>query len=157
MADGVEKAGGAAATDVVDLNGIYHFKVDAKGRMSLPSSFRRELPEKLVVTRNPHDECLYVFEPKAFNDWIIQVFKDKFGGYDNSDGGHVRLRRKLKSRAADAVVDSAGRIMLSAEQRSAVGIGKNITIVGNTGYFEVWDADRYDEMDEEVDLGLLFS
>ena len=36
------------------------------------------------------------------------------------------------------------------------GIGKDVVVVGNTGYFEVWDAKRYDEQDDEVDLGLLF-
>ena len=46
--------------------------------------------------------------------------------------------------------------MLSADQRAAAGIGKDVVVVGNTGYFEVWDAKRYDEQDDEVDLGLLF-
>ena len=45
---------------VVDLNSAYRHKVDAKGRMSLPASFRKVLSTDLVVTRNPKDECLYV-------------------------------------------------------------------------------------------------
>ena len=28
--------------------------------------------------------------------------------------------------------------------------------MGNTGYFEIWDAKRYDAVDDETDLGLLF-
>ena len=66
------------------------------------------------------------------------------------------LRRKLKSRAADVSIDAAGRIMISAEQREAVGIDKEVVVVGNTGYFEIWDAKRYDAVDDETDLGLLF-
>ena len=141
---------------VVDLNSAYRHKVDAKGRMSLPSSFRKVLSTDLVVTRNPKDECLYVFEPQAFNDWVAGVFEDKFEKYDRTNDLHVRLRRKLKARAADVSVDASGRIMISAEQREAVGIEKDVVVVGNTGYFEIWDAKRYDRVDEDTDLGLLF-
>ena len=37
------------------------------------------------------------------------------------------------------------------------GIKRDVVIVGNTGYFEVWDAKRYEQADQEVDLSLLFS
>lgn len=141
---------------VVDLNSAYRHKVDAKGRMSLPASFRKVLSTDLVVTRNPKDECLYVFEPAAFNNWVASVFEDKFEKYDATNDLHVRLRRKLKSRAADVSIDASGRIMISAEQREAVGIDKDVVVVGNTGYFEIWDAKRYDAVDDETDLGLLF-
>ena len=130
---------------VVDLNSAYRHKVDAKGRMSLPASFRKVLSTDLVVTRNPKDECLYVFEPDAFNAWVAGVFEDKFEKFDRTNDLHVRLRRKLKSRAADV-----------SEQREAVGIDKEVVVVGNTGYFEIWDAKRYDAVDDETDLGLLF-
>ena len=135
---------------VVDLNSAYRHKVDAKGRMSLPASFRKVLSTDLVVTRNPKDECLYVFEPDAFNAWVAGVFEDKFEKFDRTNDLHVRLRRKLKSRAADVSIDAAGRIMISAEQREAVGIDKEVVVVGNTGYFEIWDAKRYDATDRKA-------
>ena len=148
MAEGSDK--------VVDLNSAYRHKVDAKGRMSLPASFRKVLSTDLVVTRNPKDECLYVFEPEGFNAWVAKVFQDKFGAFDDTNDLHIRLRRKLKSRAADVSVDASGRIMLPADQREAVGIESDVVIVGNTGYFEIWDAQRYDQIDAETDLSLLF-
>ena len=146
----------AEAESVVDLNGEFRFKVDAKGRLSLPAKYRKALLKDLVVTRNPKDECLYVFEPHAFNGWVASVFEDKYGKFDSTDELHVRLRRKLKSRARDVEVDAAGRIILPAEAREAVGIEKEVAVVGNTGYFEVWDAKRYAMQDDMTDLGLLF-
>lgn len=149
----------AAQADVAtipDLNGRFNYKVDEKGRVSLPAKFRKVLPKELVVTRNPDDECLWVFEPNAFNEWIKQLFVDRFGKYDNSNKQHIRLRSKLKARSESVAVDGSGRIMLPASMRDVVGIVKDVALIGNTGYFEVWDAKRYDEMDEEVDLDLLF-
>lgn len=150
----------ASATGVAaptfDLNGKYRYKVDEKGRVSLPAKFRKVVSKDLVVTLSPEGDGLWVFESAGFNRWIIQLFEDRFGGYDSSSKLHMGMRSKLKARSEDVVVDSSGRIMLPAEMREKVGIGKDVVIVGNTGYFEVWDAKRYDQMDEEIDLDLLF-
>ncbi len=69
----------------------------------------------------------------------------------------MKLRRKLKARANDVSVDTAGRIMLTPEARDTVDIDKDVVIVGNTGYFEIWDAKRYEQDDEDVDLKLFYS
>lgn len=156
MTDVDNKTEGAEETHTVDLNGEFRFKVDAKGRVSLPAKFRKVLSADLVVTLNPKDECLYVFESAGFNAWVAKVFRDKFGGYDETSELHVRLRRKLKSRAKDVEVDASGRIMLPADAREVVGIEKDVAVVGNTGYFEIWDAKRYKTQDDDTDLGLLF-
>ena len=142
----------------VDLNGEFRFKTDAKGRMSLPAKFRKVLSDELVVTRDPEDEYIMVFEGEAFDEWVVSLFDNAFeGGYNPTNRKHQAYRRKLKSRALDVQVDAAGRIMLPAEQREAVGIGRDVVIVGNTGYFEVWDAKRYEAADAEIDLSDLFS
>lgn len=158
--DGVqaaEAAGAAAgARPAFDFHGEYRFKVDDKGRVSLPSKFRKVISKDLVVTLNPDDECLWVFDPDEFNRWIDQLFVDSFGKYDSSNKQHIKLRSKLKRRSEDVQIDASGRIMLPAKMRGAVDIDKDVVIVGNTGYFEVWDAKRCDEADEDVDLDLLF-
>ena len=69
----------------------------------------------------------------------------------------MKLRRKLKTRAYDVEVDASGRIMLSQDVRAAAGIDKDVVVAGNTGRVEIWDAKRFEQMDEEIDLGLLFS
>ncbi|AJC12329.1 mraZ protein [Berryella intestinalis] len=143
--------------NVVDLNGEYRFKADSKGRVSLPAKFRKVLSNDLVVTKSLDDQCIYAFEVPAFNGWVAQLFEDRFGGYSASNREHSRLRTALKARAFDVQVDSAGRIMIPADQRATAGIDKDVVIVGNTGYFEIWDAQRYDAMNSEIDLGVLFS
>lgn len=152
-----QAAGGVAVSrPAFDLHGEYRFKVDDKGRVSLPSKFRKVISKDLVVTLNPDDECLWVFDPDEFNRWIDQLFVDSFGKYDSSNKQHIKLRSKLKRRSEDVQIDASGRIMLPAKMRGAVDIDKDVVIVGNTGYFEVWDAKRCDEADEDVDLDLLF-
>ena len=141
----------------VDLYGEFRFKVDTKGRLSLPAQFRKVLANELVVTRDPLDEYLMVFEQQDYNAWVDRLLEDKLGTFDSSNKLHLGYRRKLKRRANLVELDSSGRIMLPAAQREAVGITKDVVIVGNTGYFEIWDAERSDQMDEEIDLTSLIS
>ena len=84
----------------VDLNGEYRFKVDGKGRVSLPSKFRKVLSKDLVVARELEDQCLYVFETPDYNAWVEKLFVDKFGEYKESDRMHVALH--ASSRGAPA-------------------------------------------------------
>lgn len=140
----------------VVLNGEYRFKVDIKGRVLLPSKFRRVLSTHLVVAKEIDNECLYVFESPDFEEWINQLFVSHFGKFEPSKKQHQRLLRKLKSLAMDVEVDKNGRIMLPSKAREEVGIDKDVVILGNTGRFEIWDAKRYDEDIEDIDLSVLY-
>ena len=140
------------STAQIDLFGEFRFKVDSKGRVALPSKFRRALSKDLIVSRNVDDECLYVFTSETFNAWVNQLFVDKFGGFNASSRSHVALRRKLKSRAEMVEVDSSGRITLKNPLRESVGIKHEVVLVGNTGYYEIWAAEKYDSMIDEIDL-----
>ena len=115
-----------------------------------------------ILTKTTLHSFIIIFSNKInirIVKYILVAIQNKiwFGGYVASNKQHSRLRTVLKSRAFDVQVDAAGRIALPADQRAEVGVDKDVVIVGNTGYFEVWDAARYDEMSAEIDLGLLFS
>lgn len=145
------------ARSVVDLNGEFHFKVDSKGRVALPAKFRKVLAKDLVITPDPLSECIYVFQTSDFNAWVDRLFIDKFGAYDEANKTHVALRRKLKANARDVEVDGQGRIMLNSDIREKADIEREVVVLGNTGRFEIWDAKRYDKLDEEVDLSLFYA
>lgn len=144
------------ARDAVDLNGEFHFKVDNKGRVALPAKFRKVLAKDLVITPDPLSECIYVFQTADFNAWVDRLFIDRFDGYDEANKTHVALRRKLKANARDVEVDGQGRVMLNSDMREKVGIDREVVVLGNTGRFEIWDAKRYEKLDEEVDLSLFY-
>lgn len=142
----------------VDLNGSYRFKADAKGRVSLPAKFRKVLSEDLVVTSALTGDHLLVFDGQdSFNAWVDGIFDDKFGGFNSTSREHLYWRSKLKGNAFDVQPDSAGRILLPAELRENVGIGKEVVIVGNTGCFEVWSEDRRSAVMENIDFSSLLS
>lgn len=155
MSENVEKeAASAVRTPTVRLNGEYRFKIDGKGRMSLPAKFRKVLTNELVVVRELEDECLYVFQPEDYENWIDELFIERFGGFNKTSRTQKVLMRKLKARARSVDIDSSGRIMLPSDAREEVGIEGEAVVLGSTGYFEIWDPQAYDAMmdDEEISL-----
>jgi len=142
----------------VDLNGSFQFKTDAKGRVSLPAKFRKVLSDDLVVTCALTGEFLMVFDgQESFNAWVDGLFVDKFGGYNSTNREQLMLRSALKGNAFDVQADSAGRILLPSDLREKVGIDRDVTIVGNTGFFEVWSAERRSAAVESIDFAALLS
>ena len=136
---------------MINLNGLYTHNVDAKGRLSLPAKFRAKLPEELVAMVDISGECLYVFDEEGFDGYVEQIFALK-GGYNPMKREHIELRRQISERATDVSVDAAGRINIPANLREAVGITKEVCLIGNTGYFEIWDAKRRDAARASVNL-----
>ena len=142
----------------VDLNGSFQFKTDAKGRVSLPAKFRKVLSDDLVVTCSLTQGYLMVFDgQESFNAWVDQIFLDKFGGYNSTNREQLMLRSYLKGDAFDVQADSAGRILLPANLREKAGIDRDVVIVGNTGYFEVWSAERRSAAIDTIDVASLLS
>lgn len=141
----------------VDLNGEFRQKVDGKGRVTLPAKFRKVLSADLTVTVNPFSECVYAFEAAGFNSWVESVMSGAFPERKANNREQEGFHRALKGRARDVEVDSAGRILLSAEMREACGIEKDVVVVGNGSRFEIWDAQRYADELASVDLSLLFT
>ena len=145
------------ARKTVDLNGSYSFKTDAKGRVSLPAKFRKALSDDLVITSALSRDYLMVFDGQdSFNAWVDGIFEGRFeGGYNPSKLEHQMLRSQLKGNAFDVAPDSAGRILLPANLREQAGIDREVVILGNTGFFEVWSEERRQKMLEQFDVSSL--
>lgn len=138
-----------------DLVGEYHHKLDDKGRVSLPSDFRKVLSKDLKVSLSPENDCLYVFEPEGFSAWVESVFEAN-GGYRANNAKDVKMRRWLNSRARSVELDGSGRIGILADYREKAGLDKDVVLVGNTDHLEIWDAKRWEDFTDSVDISDLF-
>ena len=86
-----------------ELLGEFSRKLDAKGRLSLPADFRKELSDNLRMTLSLDGTCLYIFETEDFNKWVDSLF-DARGGFNVGDSNMVRLKLKLNSRASKSTM-----------------------------------------------------
>lgn len=140
------------------LYGEHRYKVDAKGRLSLPAAFRKNLTEDtpLVVVPNAKEGYLSVYTEEMYDAWVTELFA-KRGGYDPGNRTHVHMRMVLNASAMPNSMDAAGRINISAKQREQVGIVKEVVLVGNTDHFDIWGVERWEDFQNSVDIDdLLF-
>lgn len=124
------------------FRGRYDFSIDEKGRINIPSKFRKllspEAEDTFVVSRAP-DGCLWAY-PK--NEW--EKFEDSLEKMPVSREVN-KFQRALQNTLNDSTLDKQGRISLTALQMKIAGINKNVTIIGRGGYLEIWDTERFEQ------------
>ena len=86
------------------LMGEYHHNIDDKGRLIIPSKFRTELGEKLIITRGL-DKCLFIYSE---SEWEKIVSKLKTLPFTNKDARN--FTRFFLSGATECEFDKQGRI-----------------------------------------------
>ena len=118
--------------------GASALNLDAKGRMSVPAKHRDALlvqgEGRVTLTKHP-DGCLMVFprpEWEAFRARVAQLPMDAHW-----------WRRIFLGNATELDLDSAGRILVSPELRSAAGIQREVILLGMGSHLELWDAATY--------------
>ena len=132
--------------------GTYYHKIDEKGRVALPTKFRKTYERALNneeiaaidLVINPSTskdekagrECLYVFTTEDFNTYVESIF-EAAGGYNPRNKMHEQLMRALHAEVEDITIDSAKRINIPAKFREIAGLKKDVAIVGNAGHFEI--------------------
>ncbi|WP_372686085.1 division/cell wall cluster transcriptional repressor MraZ [Castellaniella sp.] len=113
--------------------------LDAKGRMSIPARYRDVLQTeeqgRLTLTRHP-DGCLILY-PRS--EW--EARRAKIAALPASARA---LQRLLLGSAQDVDMDSAGRILVAPELRSAAGLDRDVMLLGLGANFEVWDRTQWD-------------
>ncbi len=120
--------------------GNFNHTLDDKGRISLPSEFRRVLQvtgdESVVLTNYISDgaRCLEGFALKAWQD-----FENKLRAKSRFSPKLQKLENFYLSRAAECPLDSSGRILLPSHLRTYAGIEKEATFTSSIHGFRIWD------------------
>jgi MraZ protein len=70
-----------------------------------------------------------------------------------ADVGQSAWQRIFLGNACDVEMDSAGRILISPELRAAVGLTRDVMLLGMGSHFEIWDAAKLAENEQEAVAG----
>jgi MraZ protein len=123
------------------FRGRYDFSVDQKGRINIPSKFRKlllpEAEETFVIFRAPAD-CLCAY---PLDEW--DRFAERLERLPNNPESDM-FQRMIHQSLADSTLDGQGRISLTPFQMQIAGIEKDATIIGRGGFLEIWDPKRFE-------------
>jgi MraZ protein len=131
--------------------------MDAKGRMAIPTRYRRLLSElcggDLVITIDMKSTCLTL---SPLPEWT--KFEEKVAALPALDDLGEMLSRFVVGQAKDIQLDGSGRILIPAELREFADLDKKLILVGRTQRLEIWSEDNWNaerEKSQENYRGML--
>jgi MraZ protein len=128
--------------------GEFDCKLDAKGRMMVPSSLKKQLPEAeregLVINRG-FEKHLVIYTKKEW-DTITEELS-KLNAYEKKSREFIRY---FTRGATELSLDSANRILLPKVLLDYAGITSEVVLSCVLNKIEVWAKDSYDsQLDSE--------
>ncbi|HJV88033.1 MAG TPA: division/cell wall cluster transcriptional repressor MraZ [Noviherbaspirillum sp.] len=122
------------------FQGASALSLDAKGRMTIPAKHRDALSlqceGRVTLTRHPHG-CLLFF-PRP----VWENHREQIAAWPMSARAWQRI---FLGNASDVEMDTAGRILIAPELRNAVGLKRDVMLLGMGSHFEIWDAEKLAE------------
>jgi MraZ protein len=121
--------------------GEFQHSLDTKGRVILPARYRDQLAEGAYVTKG-RGGCLSVFTPEEFEEVASQVREQSKRG-----AKELNAARVFFSGAQEVKPDKQGRVALPQNLREYAGLTREVVVAGVFSRIEIWDRDRWLELD----------
>ncbi len=128
------------------LMGEFHHNIDEKSRLIVPSKFRMELGERVVITKGL-DKCLFVYSE---NEW--KKIMQKVSNLQFTKKNVRAFERSFIGGASLIEFDKQGRINITSPLVHYANITKECVIIGVNERLEIWSKEAFDEfMDSNED------
>ncbi|WP_428486647.1 division/cell wall cluster transcriptional repressor MraZ [Rhodopila sp.] len=125
--------------------GTHQNKLDAKGRVSIPASFRSVLKQmshagedsavaSLVLRPSHQYPCIEGWTQKGFD-----ALSAPLDGFNQFSQEHEDFVMALFGDACPVETDREGRIVLPAELVAHAGLTENVTFIGTNKTFQIWE------------------
>ena len=128
---------------MVNFNGTYDCKVDAKGRIMFPAAFRKKMGDReayrFVIKKDLYVKCLelYVLEEwERLNENI-----NKKNMYFNRE--YRQLLRDFRMDATEVECDPTGRLLIPGRLLKQADIANDTVLSGHWGKVEIWTPELY--------------
>lgn len=126
--------------------------MDAKGRISIPASFRRVLeasdpnwtdglsPELVIVYGDHRRKFLECYTIEAINEVDEQIEALPRGSMERK-----MLQRLFHGQSHPTSVDETGRLVLPAKLRKKIGLDDKAFFIAAGDTFQIWKPETYEE------------
>lgn len=134
---------------MITFIGEYTCKLDSKGRVILPSAFKKQMtgsdPERFVIKKDIFEKCLILY---PYQEWERQTknLRKKINPYKKE---HNKFIRQLFKGMAEIMLDANNRLLIPKRLLDEVEVDKEVIMAGQDGKIEIWAKDLY----EQIELG----
>ena len=118
-------------------------KLDAKGRLVLPSRMKANLPEATsneLFIREGFEPCLELYP-------LVEYKKiySKIAGLNEFNAEFRKLQRNFFRGSATVELDSAGRLLIPKSMLQYGKLDKEVVVVGMGNRMEIWNPEDYEK------------
>lgn len=123
-------------------------KIDVKGRLKIPTDFRRQLEERygseVFVTSVRGDSALLYPLP------IWEGIEARLAKVPSSDRTKQRYLERVNYFGQQYRLDTQGRVLMPTLLRERAEMTGEVVVSGRLEHFEIWNRDRFDKrLDDE--------
>ena len=122
------------------LLGRHEFQIDAKGRVSLPSAFRRVVSADPLVLLQWQSTHLDLFPRDTWRDIQKNLLTHRKARKDR--GAYLR---RITASAVEVEPDAHGRIRIPGWLREQAGLDDAVLFIGALDRIELWRPERFEE------------
>jgi MraZ protein len=143
------------------LRGNYPARIDSKGRLKVPTAFRRYLEEKhgaAVYLTSLTGECVRIY---PMPEW--EAIEKRLSLLPSMDPARRKFLDRTNYYGQQSSMDSQGRVLIHTLLRKSAAVVGDVVVLGYLSYLEVWElekfqqrllSDPYTEEDETAIAGL---
>ncbi|MDD3077669.1 MAG: cell division/cell wall cluster transcriptional repressor MraZ [Paludibacter sp.] len=126
--------------------GKYEAKADVKGRIFIPSVYRKLLPdgerERIVMHRDSENDCLILYPEHVWNHKVAQL-KSTLDEWNPTD---QLILMQFISAAEWLDIDAQGRVLIAKKHLQSIAVeNQEILFVGMIDRFAVWGKTRFEQ------------
>jgi len=140
---------------LTSIIGTYECKIDAKGRVSVPASLKKQLPaiaDGFVLKRSVFEPCLELW---PMGEWNLMMAK--INGLNRFVKKNNDFIRKFMAGVKMVEIDDAGRLLVSKDLVEFAKISKDLVLSSKVNIIEIWDKNLYEAAlnSDDFDFGAL--
>ena len=123
------------------LRGNYTARIDAKGRLKVPTEFRRLIEEKhgkdfYITSRD--GQCVQIY---PLPEW--ELIEQKVSLLGTTDPTRRRFLDITNYYGQQATMDPQGRVLIHPLLRKSSEVLGDVVVLGYLTYLEVWELDKF--------------
>ena len=129
--------------------GRYDYQMDGKGRVSLPSAFRRGADGERFVLLQWQPPALTLLPNSAWSDLPARLIE-----YRKSSVSARHEVMAIVSKAIEVKPDKQGRILIPSWLQEAASLEGQVLMIGNIDRIEIWNPEAFDVVMKQPTDGL---
>ncbi len=125
------------------FTGEHECKLDAKGRLVLPSRLKSVLPEaskSSIIIRKGFEPNLIIYSLHEFQNIYTRI-----NSLNEFSSEQRKLKRNLFSSISQVDLDSNGRFLIPKNMINYTNLKKDVILIGMGNIIEVWNPGLYNK------------